>query len=154
MINSNNFIEKKKYSIVINAVVANKEGKILLIQRGLQEEHGPGTWSVPGGKLEFEGIVYEALQKTATKEVLEEVGIEIEDEMHLIANNTFQHNEDALQVIAIVFLCHYKSGEPKPSEEATVVRWIGPEEIEEFEFHNINVKNYVLKGFKFLKSNK
>ncbi len=136
---------------MVNAVVANQEGKILLIQRGLQEEHGPGTWSVPGGKLEFTGVIHEALQKTAAKEAMEEVGIEVEDEMHLIANNTFQHNEDALQVIAIVFLCHHKSGEPKPLEDTADVRWISEEEIDDFEFHNINVKNYVLKGFEYLK---
>ena len=58
-------MKEKKYSVVINAVVANKENKILLILRDLEEEHGPGTWSVPGGKLEFTGVVYEALQKTA-----------------------------------------------------------------------------------------
>ncbi len=147
----NNDIEKKKYSVIVNAVVANKEGKILLIQRGLQEEHGPRTWSVPGGKLEFTGVVHEALQKTAAKEALEEAGIEVEDEMHLIANNTFQHNEDNLLVIAIVFLCHHKSGEPKPSDEAVDVKWIGQDEVDNFEFHNINVKNYVLKGFEFLR---
>ncbi|MDP2864296.1 MAG: NUDIX domain-containing protein, partial [bacterium] len=117
----------------------------------LQEEHGPGTWSVPGGKLEFTGVVHEALQKTAAKEAMEEAGIEIEDEMYLIANNTFQHNEDALQVIAIIFLCYHKSGEPKPSNEVADVRWVGLEEIDNFEFHNINVKNYVLEGFEFLK---
>jgi 8-oxo-dGTP diphosphatase len=146
--------EKKKYSVIVNTVIANQEGKILLIQRGFQEEHGPGTWSVPGGKLEFSGVVYEAFQKTAAKEVMEEVGIEIENEMHMIANNTFQHNEDALQVVAVVFLCHYKSGEPKPLEDTADVRWIGSEEIGNFEFHNINVKNYVLKGFEFLRKNR
>ncbi len=143
--------EKEKYSVIVNAVVANQESKILLIQRGLQEEHGPGTWSVPGGKLEFIGVIYEALQKTAAKEAMEEAGIEVEDEMHLIANNTFQHDEDALQVIAIVFLCHHKSGEPKPLEDTADVRCVSEKEIDNFEFHNVNVKNYVLKGFECLK---
>jgi len=146
--------EKKKYSVIVNAVIANQEGKILLIQRGFQEEHGPGTWSIPGGKLEFSGVVYEALQKTAAKEAMEETGVEIEEEMQLIANNTFQHNEDALQVVAMVFLCRYKSGEPKPLEDTADVRWIGLEEIDNFEFHNINVKNYILKGFELLKQDK
>lgn len=143
--------ETKKYSVIVNAVIANQEGKILLTQRGFQEEHGPGAWSIPGGKLEFSGVVYEALQKTAAKEAMEETGVEIEEEMQLIANNTFQHNEDALQVVAMVFLCRYKSGEPKPLEDTADVRWIGLEEIDNFEFHNINVKNYVLKGFEFLR---
>ena len=144
--------EEKKYRVIINAVVA-KGGKILISQRGFKDEHGAGKWSIPGGGLEYTGVVYNALQETAKKEVLEETGVEVEEEMHLIANNTFQHNEDALQVIAIVFLCHYKSGEPKPLEDTADVCWISPEEIDNFEFHNINVKNYILKGFEFLKLN-
>jgi len=141
--------EKKKYSVLINAVVA-KNGKILISQRSWEEKHGPGKWCVPGGKLEYTGVVYEALQKTAQREVLEETGVEVEEKMHLLANNTFQHDEDNLQVVAIVFLCHYKSGEPRAMEDTADIRWIGPEEIENYEFHNINVKNYVLKGFELL----
>lgn len=102
--------------------------------------------------MEFTGVVHEALQKTAAKEVLEETGIEIKEEMYLIANNTFQHNEDALEVVAIVFLCYYKLGEIKLSEETADARWVREEEVDGFEFHNINVKNYVLKGFDFLKT--
>lgn len=142
--------EEQKYSVVVNAIIVNKENKVLLIQRGWQEKHGAGTWSVPGGKLDFTGVVHSALQETAKKEALEEAGVEIEDEMELIANNTFEHNEDKLQVIALVFLCHYKSGALKITEETAAVKWIGPEEIDSFDFHNINVKNYVLKAFKKL----
>ncbi len=140
---------EKRYSVIINAVI-EKDGKILISRRGLGEKHGPGKWSIPGGKLESTGVVYEALHETAKREALEEAGIEIEDSMELIANNTFQHNEDGLQTIAIVFLCHWKSGDPKPLEDTIDVRWINQEEIENFDFHNINVKNYVLKGFNLL----
>ena len=149
-----NFAKKIKYSVIINAIVANEEGKILLIQRGWQEEHGAGTWSVPGGKLDFTGVVNESLQKTAIKETLEETGVVIENKMYLIANNTFQHDEDTLQAIAIVFLCYYKSGQARPTAEAVKVKWISSDEIENFKFHNINVKNYVLEGFKFLQSHR
>lgn len=142
--------EKKKYSVIINAVVA-KDNRILIIQRGREEKHGPGKWSIPGGRLEHAGVVYEALQKTAQREVLEETGVEVKNKMHLIANNTFQHDEDALQVIAIVFLCHYKSGEAGALEDTDDVQWINQKEIDNFEFHNINVKNYILKGFEFLR---
>jgi len=141
--------EKKKYFVLINAVVV-KDGKILISQRSWEEKHGPGKWCIPGGKLEYSGVVYEALQKTAQREVFEETGVEVGDEMHLIANNTFQHDEDKVRVVAIVFLCHYKAGDPKPMEDTIAVCWIGRDEIDNFEFHNINVKNYVLKGFDFL----
>ena len=141
----------KKYSVVVNALVSNKEGEILIIQRSSKEEHGPGTWSVPGGKLEFTGIVHDALQKTAMKEVLEETGVEIEEKMELITNNTFEHDEDNLLVISTVFFCYYKSGNAKPSEETDDVKWIKEEEINDFNFHNINVKEYIKKGFCFIK---
>jgi 8-oxo-dGTP diphosphatase len=141
-----------KYSVVVNALVSNEKNEILVIQRSFKEEHGPGTWSVPGGKLEFTGIVHNALQKTAIKEALEETGVEIEEKMELIANNTFQHDEDGLLVIAIVFFCRYKSGNAKPSEEASDVKWIKEEEIDNFNFHNINVKEYIIKGFSLMKN--
>ncbi len=144
------FREERKYSVVVNAIIVNNENKVLLVQRGWQEKHGPGTWSVPGGKLDFTGVTHNALQETAKKEALEEAGVEIEDEMELIANNTFEHDEDKLQVVALVFLCYYKSGVPKVTEETADVKWVGLEEINNFNFHNINVKNYVLKAFKKL----
>lgn len=144
-----NKTEKTKYSVIINAVVA-KDNKILIIQRGFNEKHGPGKWSIPGGKLEYFGVVHQALEKTAKKEVLEETGVKIKDDMRLIADNTFQHDEDALQVVAIIFLCFYKSGEPRPLEDTADVKWICREEIDKFEFHNINVKNYILRGFDLL----
>ncbi len=144
--------DPRKYFVLINAVV-EKDGQILISQRSLTEKHGPGKWCIPGGKLEYSGVVYEALQKTAQREVLEETGVAVEEEMQLIANNTFQHDEDMVQVIAIVFLCHYKSGEAKPMEDTMAVRWIKRDEVDNFEFHNINVKDYVLKGFAFLDRN-
>ncbi len=141
----------KKYSVVVNALVSNKQGEILIIQRSAKEKHGSGTWSVPGGKLEFTGIIHNALQKTATKEVLEETGVEIEEKMELIANNTFEHDEDSLLTVAVVFFCYYKSGNAKKTKEADDVRWIKEEEIDNFNFHNINVKEYIKKGFLFIK---
>ena len=147
--NCNGKLRKNLYPVLVNALVV-KDGKILIAQRGLEEKHGPGKWCIPGGRLEHTGVVYEALQKTAKREVLEETGVEVEDKMYLVANNTFQHDEDELQMIVVVFLCFYKFGELKAMEDTIDVRWIRPEEIDNFDFHNINVKNYVLKGFEFL----
>ena len=143
--------EKNKYSVIVNGVVV-KDGKILLEQRSIKEKHVPGRWSPPGGKLEETGTVWHALEKTVKREVLEETGVEIEDEMHLLINNTFSHEEDDLLVIANVFLCQYKSGEPRPLEDTMAVAWVGEEEIDNYEFTHQNVKNYIIKAFEFLKS--
>ncbi|MBU3934870.1 NUDIX domain-containing protein [Patescibacteria group bacterium] len=146
-------LEKKKYCVIINGVVV-KDGKILLAQRSLEEKHVPGCWSPPGGKLEEEGTVWSALEKTVKREILEEVGVEVEDEMQLLINNTFEHAEDDLLVLANVFLCKYKSGEPKPLEDTIAVRWVGEDEINNYEFTHDNVKNYVIAAFEFLRKQK
>jgi 8-oxo-dGTP diphosphatase len=142
--------EKKKYCVIINAIVV-KGDKILLAQRSNKEKHVPNRWSPPGGKLEETGTVWNALEKTVKREVAEETGVEIEDKMYMLINNTFNHAEDNLLVVSIVFLCYYKSGKARPLEDTVDVRWVAETEIDDFEFTHPNVKNYVLKAFEFLK---
>ena len=143
--------EKKQYSVIVNGMVV-KDNKILLAQRSMEEKHVPGRWSPPGGKLKESGLVWQALEKTVQREVLEETGVEVEDEMHLLVNNTFNHDEDDLLVISNVFLCKYKSGEPRPLEDTTAVAWIGEDEINDYEFTHQNIKNYITKAFGYLKA--
>ena len=50
-----------------------KNGKFLMGQR--KNSHGNGTWSVPGGHLEFG----ESFEETARREVLEETGLSIKN---------------------------------------------------------------------------
>jgi 8-oxo-dGTP diphosphatase len=52
-------------------VIIEEKGKVLLIQRRCA--HGAGSWSTPGGHLEFG----ESPEHCAIRETLEEVGIEI-----------------------------------------------------------------------------
>ena len=143
--------EKKQYSVIVNGVVV-KNNQILLAQRSMEEKHVPGRWSPPGGKLEESGVVWQALEKTVQREVLEETGVEVEDEMHLLVNNTFNHDEDDLLVISNVFLCKYKSGKPKPLEDTIAVAWMGEDDINDYEFTHQNVKNYIIKAFEYLKT--
>lgn len=142
-------MKEKSYSVLVNIVV-EKEGKILISQRGLEENHEPGEWTIPGGTLEKTGTFFNALEETAKREVLEETGVEVEDKMHLLTNNTFNHDKDSLLVMAIVFLCHYKSGEAKPLEDTINVKWITRGEVDSFQFPHPNVKSYIIRGFEFL----
>jgi len=139
-----------QFQVLVNAVIV-KDGKILLSRRSFEEKHGAGTWTIPGGKLEFNNE-HEALEKAVKREVMEEVGIEIENKMTILVNNTFEHIEDGIKVLAIVFLCKYKSGIAKPLEDTIDVIWIGKDEVDEFYiFNHKNVKNYVEKGFEAIK---
>ncbi|MBI2482041.1 MAG: NUDIX domain-containing protein [Candidatus Vogelbacteria bacterium] len=50
-----------------------KEGKFLMLKRA--NSHRSGSWSVPGGHLEYG----ESFENTAKREVLEEAGIKIKN---------------------------------------------------------------------------
>lgn len=54
------------------AAIQDTEGRLLLIQRLRQPE--AGAWGLPGGKIDFG----ERAEDTARREILEELGIEIE----------------------------------------------------------------------------
>ncbi len=104
-------------------------GKWLMIQRGDKEPHAAGTISMVGGTLETTQDEENALEKTLIREIREEIGIEIEDEMEYIESKTFTADNNQ-KTIDIVFLCRYKSGEPKAmTDEVADILWLTKEEI-------------------------
>jgi 8-oxo-dGTP diphosphatase len=95
-----------------------KDNKFLMLKR--QGSHGAGTWTVPGGWIEFG----ETFEQTAKREVLEEVGVEIDNvRFGAVSNNVF--DKENVHSITIWLLCDYKSGEPKILEphKATGIKW-------------------------------
>lgn len=135
----------QNYSVLVNTVVF-KNNRVLIIQRSKKEKHQAGKWSIPGGKLETKGIVFDALQKSARREVREETGVRIGKKIELIMNNTFTHFEDKTPVVAIVFMAQYQGGVPKALDDTQKVRWITQKEINNFEF-SPNVKKYIKQGY-------
>ncbi|PIR25789.1 MAG: hypothetical protein COV41_02675 [Candidatus Brennerbacteria bacterium CG11_big_fil_rev_8_21_14_0_20_43_10] len=140
----------KTHLVLVNAIV-EKDGKILVSQRSWEETHEPGKWTIPGGKVErTEGNVWNVIEETLKKEVLEETGVEIADHAELLTNNTFIRSTDQ-HVVALIFLCHWKSGEAKPLEDTIDAKWITKEELKEMEFAP-NVKTYIQKGFEAIEN--
>lgn len=133
---------KYSFQILVNGVVF-KENKVLISQRSWQEEHMPGRWTIPGGKVDHaDDDIFDVLQKTLQREVLEETGIQISDQMEFVTNNSYT-KENGQHVVAIVFKCHYKSGEEKPLEDTIDCKWSTIDEISAIDFPP-NVKEYIL----------
>ncbi len=138
----------KTHLILVNAIV-EKDDKILISQRSMEETHEPGRWTIPGGKVErTEGDVWNVIEETLSKEVMEETGIEIKNNVQLLTNNTFIRSTGQ-HVVALTFICHWKAGEAKPLEDTINVKWISKDELNNFDFAP-NVKTYIEKGFKAL----
>lgn len=138
-------INPKVHSVIVNGVIFNGD-KVLVSQRSMEEAHEPGKWTIPGGKIDrTEGDVFNIIEKTLAREIMEETGVEIKDEVELVTNNTFIRS-DGQHVIAMVFKCKYKSGDPKPIEDTIDCKWATLEEIKSMDFPP-NVQGYILKAF-------
>jgi len=124
----------KEIGIITHVVAVfafiEKDEKILLAKRSLKDPQAPGVWSVPGGKVDLElgdGI----LEKTLKKEIMEEVGIKIEDDIQLIWDEGF-YRVSGHHVVGLTFLCRWKKGIAKPLEDQEEVRWFSKEELKNF----------------------
>lgn len=119
----------------MNKIWVNVEGAIykdckwLMIERSKKEPHASGTTSMVGGTLEFEKDMKNSLEENLKREIIEEVGIEIENEMKYVESKSFATDNNH-EVLDIVFLCKYKDGEAKvKSDEIANVFWLTTEEI-------------------------
>lgn len=135
-------------------VILLKDNKILLGKRNEDPAkadsllHGEGTWTLPGGKLDFK----EDIQDCAYREVFEETRIRIKKDKLKIISITNDIVEDA-HFVTLGFLCEDFEGEPKIME---------PDEITEWKWFNLNnlpsplffpsekaIKNFINKENRF-----
>ncbi len=100
-----------------------RDGRFLLVVRG-EKEYAPGGLSLPGGKVEGAGSVGDVLEATLRREIGEEVGLEVHDEMAYLRSSAFLAEGDP--VVDVVFLCRWQSGEAVAADPAEVaaVRWL------------------------------
>ena len=106
-----------KYPKIGIAAIITRSNKVLLIRR--KGPHGTGTWSTPGGHLEFE----EDLQQCAIRETREEVGLELSSVHFLgITNDIF--TESGKHYITIWMEAAGFSGEPTAAaREVSDIGW-------------------------------
>ena len=138
----------KEIGIITHVVAVfafiEKDEKILLAKRSLKDPQAPGVWSVPGGKVDLElgdGI----LEKTLKKEIMEEVGIKIEDDIQLIWDEGF-YRVSGHHVVGLTFLCKWKKGVAKPLEDQEEVKWVTLKEFKQLK----NMPDYLTGRFNYL----
>jgi ADP-ribose pyrophosphatase YjhB (NUDIX family) len=126
-----NDIQTQPYWYVVNVEAAIlKEAHYLMIVRGHEESHAPGVLTLVGGKVENAGSADDILERTLHREVREETGIEIQDDVEYVESKAFIA-DDGEPVIDIVFLCRYASGSPAIADpgEVAAVQWMTPEQV-------------------------
>lgn len=120
------------YIVNVEGVVFRSEDdRYLMMVRGAGEEYLPGALSFPGGKVEGAGLVDDILEATVRREVQEEVGVEVHDDITYVESHSFVG--DGEPCVDVVFLCRYKYGEARTGDPGEVgsVHWMTYKEIME-----------------------
>lgn len=114
----------------IGVAVIRDDRDLILIDRRLAKGLLGGFWEFPGGKIE----VNETVQECIKREILEEIGIEIEVDNHLI---TIDHTYSHFRVNLQVYNCRYLRGEAR-AIECEEIRWVTLSEIDNYTFPEAN----------------
>ncbi len=106
----------------VGVMIFNDKDQILFGKRHDDPEkadselHGEGTWTMPGGKLDFQ----EKPKESAIREVLEETSLEVKGlEFMSLTNDVVP---DA-HFLTIGFICRDFKGEPKVMEPDEITKW-------------------------------
>jgi 8-oxo-dGTP diphosphatase len=113
----------------VAAAVILKNDKVFIAKRS-QAAHQGGLWEFPGGKVE----VGETAQQALKRELLEEIGIEINDAKHFIAI-PFQYSDKS--VLIDVFLVTDFMRDPW-GKEGQLTQWSDIEELKRLSFPEAN----------------
>ncbi len=103
-------------------IILNDKDEVLF-----QKRSDDGTWCLPGGYLEMG----ETLEEAATREVLEETGLNIANLSLLYVSSGAEGqitypNGDEVWAVTVVFKSCDWVGDPKPLDETAEIRWGDP----------------------------
>lgn len=89
------------------AIIINDKNEVLLLKRSMNSRTDPGLWSRPGGQVEFDESVEDAVER----EVKEEAGIIVKAVRRLDYTETIS-DDKTTHWVALGYLAEHVSGEP------------------------------------------
>ncbi|GEN30636.1 NADH pyrophosphatase NudC (nudix superfamily) [Cerasibacillus quisquiliarum] len=128
-----------------------KDNQWLIIERSKKEEHAAGLLSLVGGKVEQEGNTTDILERTVQREIFEEVGIKVKENLTYIHSTSFI-TDTGEDVVNIVFLCEYESGKAsaKSKDEIESVHWMTSQQIENHPYAPSYLKESIILANKII----
>lgn len=111
---------------VVMAIICNQNGQILIAKRPLEKSYG-GLWEFPGGKVEKDETINEAV----IREIREELNILVQPTKYL---PSFNHVTDRLLNIQFFpIVCEWVNGAVFPNEHIDT-RWVNIAQFQDYKF--------------------
>ena len=116
----------------VNVGVTNERGELLLIRRTDNE-----NWAMPGGAMD----IGETIAEAGVRETREETGVDCEVVRLVGVYTNPQHvmlytsDGEVRQECSLVFAARPVGGELMTSSESREVRWVAPDEIDNYTMH-------------------
>ncbi|MFA4946172.1 MAG: NUDIX domain-containing protein [Candidatus Micrarchaeia archaeon] len=106
-----------KHAIAVKAFIVDSN-RVLLIKRNQDDEHCPGLWEIPGGRLEEGENPFDGLKR----EVREETGLETRVGAPLQVHHFTR--DDGQSITMIVFACSLEGGVLACGGEHSQCEWV------------------------------
>jgi len=117
-------MEEKLRPKVGVGIMLLKDGKVLLGKRhddaktASSDLHGEGTWTMPGGKLDF----HETLIDGALRELAEEIGVKLsKDDLEVLCIQDDMVPDN--HYVTVGFICRNFAEEPRVMEPDEITEW-------------------------------
>ena len=117
------------------SVLPVKDGKVLLSKRAI--EPWKGEWDTLGGFMKPD----ESMEEAGLREVKEETSLILEDLKYLGTYPSEYGYPIGEPVINIYYVAKIKSGEEKPNDDVSELKWFPIEETDKIKSSFANVKN-------------
>ena len=132
-------MEEEKFDMVLLGVIFDPATRKILIGRRKNDPNFPElTWCFPGGKLN----PGESVDKVLKQKIKLKTGYDVKN-LGTIFVNTAPKTPN---LFLVYFLCEAFKGEEQAGDDLVEVKWIGPDELEEYRKRPLNtrLKEYIM----------
>ena len=133
-------MEYKSPKLTVDGVIINKN-RILLVKRG--NEPFKGSWSLPGGYVEYG----ETVENAVVREILEETNLSSEVK-ELIGVYSDPDRDPRGHTITIAFLLNIKKGEVKSGDDAADAKFFELKQLPALSFDHKKIIDDALRRLK------
>ncbi len=128
-------MKNKKFFVGVKGVIVRDDGKVLLIKAS-QEVEGRDHWEVPGGRIDANETIEEALRRELSEEVPNIRDIKVHEVVH-----SYRVPRDIKDDTSLVLIFYRVTagfdGEIQLSEEHTEYKWLEIDEAIEIAFPSV-----------------